>query len=120
MYKKAEVSFWTAEEMDLSKDLHDWNNCLNDNECHFVSHILTFFVASDGIANENLVECFSNEVQATEAQCFYCFQITMENIHSETYSLLINMYIKDPAQCKYLFDTINTISYVKCKVDWAL
>ena len=120
MYKKAEASFWTAEEMDLSKDLHDWNNHLNDNECHFVSHVLTFFVASDGIVNENLIECFSNEVQAAKAWCFYHFQIMMENIHSETYSLLIDMYIKDPAQHEYLFDAINTISCVKCKVDWAL
>ena len=120
MYKKAEASFWTAEEMDLSKDLHDWNNCLNDNECHFISHTLAFFAASDGIANENLIERFSNKVQATEAQCFYHFQIMMENIHSETYSLLINMYIKDPAQCEYLFNAIDTIPCVKRKVDWAL
>ena len=120
MYKKAEASFWTAEEMDLSKDLHDWNNRLNDNERHFVSHALAFFVASDGIANENLVERFSNEVQAAEAWCFYRFQIMMENIHSETYSLLIHMYIKDPAQRKYLFDAIDTIPCVKRKADWAL
>ncbi|KAH9966138.1 ribonucleotide reductase small subunit [Russula dissimulans] len=120
MYKKAEASFWTAEEMDLSKDLHDWNNRLNDNERHFISHVLAFFAASDGIVNENLVERFSNEVQAAEARCFYGFQIMMENIHSETYSLLIDTYIKDPAQREYLFDAVETIPCVKKKADWAL
>ncbi|KAF8484957.1 ribonucleotide reductase small subunit [Russula ochroleuca] len=120
MYKKAEASFWTAEEMDLSKDLHDWNNRLNDNERHFVSHVLAFFAASDGIVNENLVERFSNEVQAAEARCFYGFQIMMENIHSETYSLLIDTYIKDPAQREHLFDAVETIPCVKKKADWAL
>ncbi|KAI0303213.1 ribonucleotide reductase small subunit [Russula brevipes] len=120
MYKKAEASFWTAEEMDLSKDLHDWNNRLNDNERHFISHVLAFFAASDGIVNENLVERFSNEVQAAEARCFYGFQIMMENIHSETYSLLIDMYIKDPAEREYLFDAVETIPCVKKKADWAL
>ncbi|KAF5364250.1 hypothetical protein D9756_000735 [Leucocoprinus leucothites] len=120
MYKKAEASFWTAEEMDLSKDLHDWTNRMNDNERHFISHVLAFFAASDGIVNENLVERFSNEVQAAEARCFYGFQIMMENIHSETYSLLIDTYIKDPAQREYLFDAIETIPCIKRKADWAL
>ncbi|KAF8626721.1 hypothetical protein AX17_006487 [Amanita inopinata Kibby_2008] len=120
MYKKAEASFWTAEEMDLSKDLHDWTNRLNDNERHFVSHVLAFFAASDGIVNENLVERFSNEVQAAEARCFYGFQIMMENIHSETYSLLIDTYIKDPAQREYLLDAVETIPCIKRKADWAL
>ncbi|KAI0254365.1 ribonucleotide reductase small subunit [Lactifluus subvellereus] len=120
MYKKAEASFWTAEEVDLSKDLHDWNNRLNDNERHFISHVLAFFAASDGIVNENLVERFSNEVQAAEARCFYGFQIMMENIHSETYSLLIDTYIKDPTQREYLFDAVETIPCVKKKADWAL
>ncbi|KAH7105419.1 ribonucleotide reductase small subunit [Auriculariales sp. MPI-PUGE-AT-0066] len=120
MYKKAEASFWTAEEMDLSKDLHDWDNKLNDNERHFVSHILAFFAASDGIVNENLVERFSNEVQAAEARCFYGFQIMMENIHSETYSLLIDTYIKDAARREYLFDAVDTIPAIKRKADWAL
>ena len=120
MYKKAEASFWTAEEMDLSKDLHDWNTRLNDNERHFISHVLAFFAASDGIVNENLIERFSNEVQAAEARCFYGFQIMMENIHSETYSLLIDTYIKDPAQREYLFDAMDTIPCVKRKADWAL
>lgn len=120
MYKKAEASFWTAEEMDLSKDIHDWTNRLNDNERHFVSHVLAFFAASDGIVNENLIERFSNEVQAAEARCFYGFQIMMENIHSETYSLLIDTYIKDSAQREYLFDAMETIPCVKRKADWAL
>ncbi|KAG8865345.1 Ribonucleotide-diphosphate reductase (RNR), small subunit [Tulasnella sp. 330] len=120
MYKKAEASFWTAEEMDLSKDQHDWDNKLNDNERHFISHVLAFFAASDGIVNENLVERFSNEVQAAEARCFYGFQIMMENIHSETYSLLIDTYIKDPAQRDFLFDAIETIPCIKQKADWAM
>ena len=120
MYKKAEASFWTAEEMDLSKDLHDWNNRLNDDERHFISHVLAFFAASDGIVNENLVERFSNEVQAAEARCFYGFQIMMENIHSETYSLLIDTYIKDPKQREHLFDAVETIPCIKRKADWAL
>ncbi|EJU06229.1 ribonucleotide reductase small subunit [Dacryopinax primogenitus] len=120
MYKKAEASFWTAEEMDLSKDLHDWQNRLNNNERHFISHVLAFFAASDGIVNENLVERFSNEVQAAEARCFYGFQIMMENIHSETYSLLIDTYIKDAEQREYLFDAIDTIPCIKRKADWAL
>lgn len=119
-YKKAEASFWTAEEMDLSKDLHDWDTKLNDNERHFISHVLAFFAASDGIVNENLVENFSQEVQVPEARCFYGFQIMMENIHSETYSLLIDTYIRDPAQREYLFDAIETIPVVKQKADWAM
>ncbi|GJE84429.1 ribonucleoside-diphosphate reductase subunit [Phanerochaete sordida] len=120
MYKKAEASFWTAEEMDLSKDQHDWTNRLNDKERYFISHVLAFFAASDGIVNENLVERFSNEVQAAEARCFYGFQIMMENIHSETYSLLIDTYIKDPKQREHLFDAIETIPCIKKKADWAL
>lgn len=108
MYKKAEASFWTAEEIDLSKDLHDWNNRINDDEKYFISHILAFFAASDGIVNENLVERFSGEVQIPEARCFYGFQIMMENIHSETYSLLIDTYIKEHAQRTYLFNAVDT------------
>ncbi|CAO1620439.1 unnamed protein product [Sympodiomycopsis kandeliae] len=120
MYKKAEASFWTAEEIDLSKDMHDWDNKLNDNERHFISHVLAFFAASDGIVNENLVERFSSEVQAAEARCFYGFQIMMENIHSETYSLLIDTYIREPEQREFLFDAVETIPVVKQKADWAL
>ncbi|KAK3061285.1 Ribonucleotide-diphosphate reductase (RNR), small subunit, partial [Coniosporium uncinatum] len=107
MYKKAEASFWTAEEIDLSKDLHDWNKRLNDDERFFISHVLAFFAASDGIVNENLVERFSGEVQIPEARCFYGFQIMMENIHSETYSLLIDTYISEPKQRTYLFNAID-------------
>ncbi|KAG6875604.1 Ribonucleotide-diphosphate reductase (RNR), small subunit [Termitomyces sp. T159_Od127] len=120
MYKKAEASFWTAEEMDLSKDLYDWHERLNDNERHFISHVLAFFAASDGTVNENLVKRSSNEVQAARACCFYGFQNMMENIHSETYSLLIDTYIKDQAECEYLFDGIETIPCIKRKAEWAL
>lgn len=120
MYKKAEASFWTAEEIDLSKDLHDWENKLNDDERFFISHVLAFFAASDGIVNENLLERFSNEVQVPEARCFYGFQIMAENIHSETYSLLIDTYIKEAAQRQHLFDAIETIPCIKQKADWAL
>ncbi|KAF2156621.1 hypothetical protein K461DRAFT_234276 [Myriangium duriaei CBS 260.36] len=120
MYKKAEASFWTAEEIDLSKDLHDWNKRLNDDERYFVSHVLAFFAASDGIVNENLVERFSSEVQIPEARCFYGFQIMMENIHSETYSLLIDTYISEPRQRTYLFNAIDNIPCIRKKADWAL
>merc|ERR1712144_70499 len=120
MYKKAEASFWTAEEIDLSKDLHDWNKRLNDDERYFISHVLAFFAASDGIVNENLVERFSGEVQIPEARCFYGFQIMMENIHSETYSLLIDTYISESKQRTYLFNAIETIPCIKKKADWAL
>lgn len=120
MYKKAEASFWTAEEIDLSKDLHDWNNRLNDDEKYFISHILAFFAASDGIVNENLVERFSGEVQIPEARCFYGFQIMMENIHSETYSLLIDTYVKEHSQRNYLFNAIETIPCIRKKAEWAI
>ncbi|KAI4137028.1 MAG: hypothetical protein L6R39_007508 [Caloplaca ligustica] len=120
MYKKAEASFWTAEEIDLSKDQHDWNNRINDDEKYFISHILAFFAASDGIVNENLVERFSGEVQIPEARCFYGFQIMMENIHSETYSLLIDSYIKEQKQRTYLFNAIETIPAIRKKADWAI
>ena len=94
MYKKAEASFWTSEEIDLGSDMVDWVK-LTDNERHFVSHVLAFFAASDGIVNENLAQNFMTEIQSPEARCFYGFQIAVENIHSETYSLLIDTYIKD-------------------------
>lgn len=118
-YKKAEASFWTAEEIDLGQDLKDWNN-LNDGERHFVSHVLAFFAASDGIVNENLAENFVSEVQYTEAKFFYGFQIAIENIHSETYSLLIDTYIKDNKTKDKLFHAIDTMDCVKKKADWAL
>lgn len=119
MYKKAEASFWTAEEVDLSKDLSDWET-LKDSEKHFIKHVLAFFAASDGIVNENLVERFSQEVQVTEARCFYGFQIAMENVHSEMYSLLIDTYIRDPKERDFLFNAIETLPCVKKKADWAL
>ena len=118
-YKKAEASIWTAEEIDLSQDTKDWNN-LNDGERHFISHVLAFFAASDGIVNENLAENFVNEVQYTEAKFFYGFQIAMENIHSETYSLLIDTYIKDNKEKDHLFRAVETMDCVKKKADWAL
>jgi ribonucleoside-diphosphate reductase beta chain len=118
-YKKQEASFWTAEEIDLSDDLKDWGN-LTDDERHFISHVLAFFAASDGIVNENLAENFLAEVQYTEAKFFYGFQIAIENIHSETYSLLIDTYIKDPQQKDHLFNAIDTLDCVKKKADWAL
>ena len=115
MYKKTQASFWTSEEIDLSHDLVDWNDRLNSNERHFISRVLAFFATSDGIVNENLVERFSNEVQVAEARCFYGFQIMMENIHAETYSLLIDTYIKDPQEREFLFDAIDTIPCIKRK-----
>ena len=118
-YKQAEASFWTAEEIDLSQDLTDWEN-LNDGERHFIKHVLAFFAASDGIVNENLAEHFVSEVQYTEAKFFYGFQIAIENIHSETYSLLIDTYVKDPKEKDGLFHAIETMDCVKKKADWAL
>ena len=119
MYKRHEASFWTAEEIDLSQDQKDWEN-LNDGERHFISHILAFFAASDGIVNENLAVNFLSEVQYAEAKCFYGFQIAMENIHSETYSLLIDTYIKDPAEKDHLLRAIDTVPCVQKKAEWAL
>ncbi|XP_064624706.1 ribonucleoside-diphosphate reductase small chain-like isoform X2 [Lineus longissimus] len=119
MYKKAEASFWTAEEVDLAKDANDWDS-LKAEEKHFVSHVLAFFAASDGIVNENLVERFGKEVQVTEARCFYGYQVATENIHSEMYSLLIDTYIKDSNERNYLFNAIETMPCVKKKADWAL
>lgn len=119
MYKKAEASFWTVEEVDLSKDLGHWEG-LKDDEKHFVSHVLAFFAASDGIVNENLLENFSSEVQIPEARCFYGFQIAIENIHSEMYSILIDTYIRDGAEKNKLFRAIENLPAVQKKADWAL
>jgi ribonucleoside-diphosphate reductase beta chain len=119
-YKKSEASFWTAEEIDLAPDLIDWESKLNDDERHFIKHVLAFFAASDGIVNENLAENFLSEVQYTEAKFFYGFQVMMENIHSETYSLLIDTYIKDPAEKNHLFNAMETLDCVKKKANWAL
>ncbi len=119
-YKKSEASFWTAEEIDLSVDGPDWEHKLNDGERHFISHVLAFFAASDGIVNENLAQNFLSDVQYAEAKCFYGFQIAMENIHSETYSLLIDTYIKNPTEKDRLLRAIDTIPCVRRKADWAL
>ena len=120
IYKKAEASFWTAEEIDLHQDIMDWENKLTADEQYFIKHILAFFAASDGIVNENLAENFVNEVQYTEAKFFYGFQVMMENIHSETYSLLIDTYVKDKAERNQLFNAIETFDAIKKKADWAL
>jgi ribonucleoside-diphosphate reductase beta chain len=119
MYKKHEASFWTAEEIDLSDDQKHWEG-LSDGERHFISHVLAFFAASDGIVNENLAVNFMSEVQVPEARCFYGFQIMMENIHSETYALLIDSYIKNPTEKDRLFHAIDTVPCVKKKAEWAL
>ncbi len=118
-YKKAEASFWTAEELDLSQDHKDWAS-LNDGERHFISHVLAFFAASDGIVNENLAVGFLSNVQYAEAKCFYGFQIMIENIHAETYSLLIDTYIKDTTERQRMLNAIDTIDCVKKKADWAI
>ena len=119
-YKKMEASFWTAEEIDLHQDITDWATKLNEDEQYFIKHILAFFAASDGIVNENLAENFVNEVQYSEAKFFYGFQIMMENIHSETYSLLIDTYVKDEKEKDHLFKAIEYFPAIKKKADWAL
>ncbi len=119
-YKKMEASFWTAEEIDLHQDLNDWNNKLTADERYFIKHILAFFAASDGIVNENLAENFVNEVQYSEAKFFYGFQIMMENIHSETYSLLIDTYVKDEKEKNQLFQAIEVFPAIQKKASWAL
>uniref|UniRef100_I3J390 Ribonucleotide reductase M2 b n=1 Tax=Oreochromis niloticus TaxID=8128 RepID=I3J390_ORENI len=119
MYKQAQASFWTVEEVDLSKDLAHWDR-LKAEEKHFISHVLAFFAASDGIVNENLVQRFSQEVQVPEARSFYSFQILIETVHSEMYSMLINTYIRDLKERDYLFNAIQTMPCVKRKADWAL
>lgn len=120
MYKKAVSSFWVTEELDLSSDLADWNHKLSDDDRHFISVILAFFASADGIVNENLVERFSSDVQRAEARCFYGFQIMIENIHSETYSLLIDTYIADPDTRDRLFRSVDTIDSIKQKANWML
>jgi ribonucleoside-diphosphate reductase beta chain len=120
MYKTAEHSFWTAEEIDLAQDLTDWEEKLNDDEKHFIKMVLAFFAASDGIVNENLAENFLKEVQYPEARSFYGFQVAIENIHSETYSLLIDTYIKDEEERNRLFHAIDNYDSIKKKADWAL
>src|ERR1700738_1033505 len=120
MYKKAEASFWTAEEIDLSSDLIDWEHKLNNDEKHFIKHVLAFFAASDCIVNENLAVNFMKNVQYPEARCFYGYQIMIENIHSEAYSLLIDTYIKNPQEKDHLFHALDTLPCVSQKGQWAL
>ncbi|MCL4127391.1 UNVERIFIED_CONTAM: hypothetical protein GTU68_002334 [Idotea baltica] len=119
-YKKSQACIWTAEEIDLAEDMTDWKNNLTDDERYFIKHVLAFFAASDGIVNENLAENFLSEVQYTEAKFFYGFQIMMENVHSETYSLLIDTYIDDAKEKDYLFNAVETMDCVKKKADWAM
>jgi ribonucleoside-diphosphate reductase beta chain len=119
-YKEQQASIWTAEEIDLSADLNDWRNKLNDDERYFIKNVLAFFAASDGIVNENLAENFLSEVQYAEAKFFYGFQVMMENVHSETYSLLIDTYIQDPVEKDRLFNAIDNIPAVMKKAEWAL
>lgn len=120
MYKTQEMAFWTAEEIDLAQDLTDWEEKLNDDEKHYIKNVLAFFAASDGIVNENLAENFLSEVQYPEAKFFYGNQIMIENIHSETYSLLIDTYIKSTKEKDRLFNALETVPSVKKKGDWAL
>jgi len=119
-YKKQQACIWIAEEIDLSEDVLDWNKKLTEDERYFIKHILAFFAASDGIVNENLAENFVNEVQYSEAKFFYGFQIMMENVHSETYSLLIDTYVKNEEEKDQLFRAIEVFPAIKKKADWAL
>ena len=119
MYKKAQMSNWTAEEIDFSKDMDDWVN-LSENEQHFIKYILAFFAGSDGIVFENLNDNFASEVQYTEARSFYAYQEHNEMVHGETYSKLIDKYIKNPTEKKNLFEAIQTIPCIKSKADWAM
>ncbi|HRH57505.1 MAG TPA: ribonucleotide-diphosphate reductase subunit beta [Chitinophagales bacterium] len=120
MYKTALRSFWVTEEVDLSQDVIDWEKKLTDNERHFVKHVLGFFAASDGIVNENLVVNFMQDVTIPEVRCFYGFQVAIENVHAEMYSLLIDTFIKDTAEKDKMFNAMETLDCVKMKATWAL
>lgn len=120
LYKKAVASYWTVKEVDLSRDQDDWNNKLTPNERYFISYILAFFAASDGIVNENLCDRFMRDTKLQEAELFYGFQIKIENIHSEMYSLLIFSYISDPKEQTKLFNAMVTIPCVEKKAKWAM
>lgn len=120
LYKKAVACYWTVKEVDLSRDLDQWKNKLSPNERYFISYVLAFFAASDGIVNENLCERFMRDTKLEEAECFYGFQMKIENIHSEMYSLLIFTYIKDPDEQKKLFNAMVTIPCVRKKASWAM
>jgi ribonucleoside-diphosphate reductase beta chain len=119
-YQKHKASFWVPQEIDFSGDMNDWYNRLNEDEKYFIKHVLAFFAASDGIVNENLATNFYNEVQYPEARAFYAFQQAMETIHSETYSLLIETYVKSPSEQEKLFKAIEFFPAIKKKADWAL
>jgi ribonucleoside-diphosphate reductase subunit M2 len=119
MYKKAQASFWSVEEVDLSKDLVQWKE-MKDDEKYFIKHVLAFFAASDGIVNENLVDRFMSEVQMTEARCFYGFQVMIENVHSEMYSRLIEAYVSDREEQRQLFNAVENFPAIKKKADWAM
>lgn len=119
-YKKSVASFWTAEEVDLTQDINDWENKLSNDERHFIKHVLAFFAASDGIVNENLVLNFMREVQIPEARCFYGFQVAIENIHAEMYSLLIDTYIREPKEKDFLFHALKNLPCVEKKGSWAM
>ena len=119
MYKKHEASFWATEEIDLSSDMKDWNS-LDEDEKGFIKHVLAFFAASDGIVLENLAQRFMTEIQVPEARCFYGFQIAMENIHSETYSLLIDTYVKEEVEKRKLFDAVDHYPSINRKAEWAI
>ena len=119
MYKQHVASFWTADEIDLSADLVDWHEKLNNNERHFISMVLAFFAGADGIVVENLAERFCREVTVPEARCFYGFQMAMESIHQETYCLLIDTYISNPEDRATLFNAHTTVPSVECKAKWA-
>lgn len=119
-YKTQMACFWTAEEIDLSKDLNDWEHNMTENERHFIKYVLAFFAGSDGIVLENLVQRFCNDIEIAEVRCFYTFQAAMENIHSETYSLLIDSYIKDNDEKNFLFGAIDNIPVIEKKAKWAM
>ncbi len=119
-YRRSVANFWVPEEIDFSDDLIDWHDRLTDDERYFVKHVLAFFAASDGIVNKNLAEDFMSQVQYIEAKFFYGFQIAIENIHSHTYSLLIDSYIRDKEEQNHLLNAITTVPSVKKKADWAL
>ena len=120
MYKKAVATFWVVEDVPLGNDLLDWDTKLNDNERHFIKNVLAFFAGSDGIVLENLAERFMKDIQHPEIRAFYGFQIAIENVHSEMYSLLIDTYITDEEEKTKLFNAIDTIDAVKKKANWAL
>lgn len=120
MYKKAEACFWTVEEVDLAKDIPHWRTNLRGDERHFLSRVLAFFATSDGIVNENLLLRFAAEIQIPEARCFYGFQIMMENIHAEMYGTLIDTFVDDAVDRRFLFEAIDTVPAIQRKAQWAL